>query len=106
MPEEEEKKEQKPELGEGTTELSKSLPFFSTEQFAPIQHLHSGTDTPKIRASNLQDNLNIFKTTSTMPSTEPGNSLEKIVIWRTSAGSIRLCAWNTTTNSWGSVILT
>ena len=72
--------------------------------YAPIQHSHTGSDTPKVSTSDFRDNLNIFKTNTTYPPTTPGNFWARIHII-TSAGSSRLYIYDTTTSTWKSVII-
>ena len=91
-------KEEKP------PEIATNLPFVSAEGYAPIQHIHGGTDTPKVSASNLRDNLNIFKTNTTNPITAPGNFWARIQPV-TAGGSSRLYIYDTSTSSWKSVII-
>ena len=99
MPEEIKKEVEKKQL-----EISKDLPFVSSENYASIQHKHTGTDTPKIEAGNLRDNLNIFKTNTFSPTITPGNFWARIQPV-TAGGSTRLYIYDTSTSSWKSVVI-
>jgi len=68
---------------------------------API----STPESYKIRTSNLEDDLNLIKTSSTIPTYTPKTSLERIVVY-VSGTTYRLYIWDNINKTWRYVALT